>query len=48
MLEVAMLLGTNFALSGQLAWTPGGYGIVFARMMEDGFAMSPPLAPSTC
>jgi hypothetical protein len=31
-----MLLGTNFALSGQLAWTPGGYGIVFARMMEDG------------
>jgi hypothetical protein len=26
----------NFALSGQLAWTPGGYGIVFARMMEDG------------
>jgi hypothetical protein len=35
-LGVAMLLGTNFALSGQLAWTPGGYGIVFARMMEDG------------
>jgi hypothetical protein len=32
----AMLLGTNFALSGQLAWTPGGYGIVFARMVEDG------------
>jgi hypothetical protein len=35
-LGVAMLLGTNFALSGQLAWTPGGYGIVFARMMQDG------------
>jgi hypothetical protein len=35
-LGVAMLLGANFALSGQLAWTPGGYGIVFARMMEDG------------
>jgi hypothetical protein len=35
-LGVAMLLGTNFALSGQLAWTPGGYGIVFARMVEDG------------
>jgi hypothetical protein len=35
-LGAAMLLGTNFALSGQLAWTPGGYGIVFARMMEDG------------
>ncbi len=36
-LGVAMLLGTNFALSGRLAWTPGGYGIVFARMMQDGF-----------
>jgi hypothetical protein len=35
-LGVTMLLGANFALSGQLAWTPGGYGIVFARMMEDG------------
>ena len=35
-LGVAMLLGTNFALSGQLAWTPGGYAIVFARMMQDG------------
>jgi hypothetical protein len=35
-LAAAMLLGTNFALSGQFAWTPGGYGIVFARMMEDG------------
>jgi hypothetical protein len=30
-LGAAMLLGTNFALSGELAWTPGGYGIVFAR-----------------
>jgi len=36
-LGVVMLVGTNFALSGQLAWTPGGYGIVFARMMQDGF-----------
>jgi hypothetical protein len=35
-LGVVMLLGTNFALSGQLAWTPGGYGIVFARMLQDG------------
>jgi hypothetical protein len=32
----AMLLVTNFALSGQLAWTPGGYGIVFGRMLQDG------------
>jgi hypothetical protein len=35
-LGVVMLLGANFALSGRLAWTPGGYGIVFARMMQDG------------
>jgi len=35
-LGVVMLLGGNFALSGHLAWTPGGYGIVFARMMQDG------------
>ena len=35
-LAAAMLLTANFALSEQLAWTPGGYGIVFARMLEDG------------
>jgi hypothetical protein len=35
-LGAAILLMTNFALSGRLAWTPGGYGIVFARMMQDG------------
>ncbi len=35
-LSAAMLLGANFALSGRLAWTPGGYGIVFARMLQDG------------
>jgi len=32
----AMLLVTNFAFSGQLAWTPGGYGILFGRMLQDG------------
>jgi hypothetical protein len=32
----AMLLVANFALSGQLAWTPGGYGVAFGRMMQDG------------
>lgn len=32
----AMLLVTNFALSGQLAWTPGGYGVAFGRMLQDG------------
>jgi hypothetical protein len=35
-LGVGMLLAGNFALSGTLAWTPGGYGIVFARMLQDG------------
>ena len=32
----AILLSTNFALSGQLAWTPGGYGVAFGRMLQDG------------
>jgi len=31
-----MLLAANFALSGRLAWTPGGYSIAFARMLQDG------------
>ncbi|HLI98834.1 MAG TPA: hypothetical protein VKT76_03875 [Bradyrhizobium sp.] len=31
-----MLLSANFALSGQWAWTPGGYSIAFARMLQDG------------
>lgn len=25
-----------FALSGQFAWTPGGYGVAFVRMLQDG------------
>jgi len=29
-----MLLSANFALSGQLAWTPGGYAIAFGRMLD--------------
>ena len=32
----AMLLAANFALSGQLAWTPGGNGVAFGRMLQDG------------
>ncbi|MET4474933.1 hypothetical protein ABIA89_008775 [Bradyrhizobium sp. LA6.7] len=32
----AMLLAANFALSGQLAWTPGGFGVAFGRIMQDG------------
>src|ERR1700753_2156354 len=31
-----MLLAANFALSGQLAWTPGGSGVTFGRMLQDG------------
>jgi hypothetical protein len=35
-LAAVMLLAANFAVSKRLAWTPGGYGIVFARMLQDG------------
>jgi hypothetical protein len=31
-----LLLSANFALSGELAWTPGGYGVAFGRMLQDG------------
>jgi len=31
-----MLLSTNHALSGQWAWTPGGSGVAFGRMLQDG------------
>jgi hypothetical protein len=33
----ALLLAANFALSGQLTWTPGGSGVAFGRMLQDGF-----------
>jgi hypothetical protein len=32
----AMLLSANFALSGKVAWTPGGTGVAFGRMLQDG------------
>jgi hypothetical protein len=32
----ALLLTTNFALSRQFAWTPGGYSIPFGRLLQDG------------
>jgi hypothetical protein len=32
----AMLLSANSALSGHFAWTPGGYGVAFGRMLQDG------------
>lgn len=31
-----MLLAANHALSGKWAWTPGGTGVAFGRMMQDG------------
>lgn len=31
-----MLMSANHALSGKWAWTPGGYGVAFGRMMQDG------------
>jgi len=31
-----LLLASNFALSGTLAWTPGGSGVAFGRMLQDG------------
>jgi hypothetical protein len=31
-----MLLAANYALSGTVAWTPGGTGVAFGRMLQDG------------
>ncbi|MDX2205513.1 MAG: hypothetical protein NW223_22375 [Hyphomicrobiaceae bacterium] len=31
-----LLLACNLAVSGRLAWTPGGASVLFARMLEDG------------
>ena len=31
-----MLLAANFMMSGKVAWTPGGYGILFGRILQDG------------
>jgi hypothetical protein len=31
-----LLVGANHALSGQWAWTPGGSGVAFGRMLQDG------------
>lgn len=35
-LGACMLLTCNLALSGRLVWTPGGFELVFGRMMQDG------------
>jgi hypothetical protein len=29
-----MLVSANYALSGQVAWTPGGYAIALSRMLK--------------
>jgi len=31
-----MLLGANYIVSKTVAWTPGGYGLAFGRMLQDG------------
>lgn len=35
-LGAALLLGGNYIVANKLAWTPGGYGIAFGRMLQDG------------
>jgi hypothetical protein len=35
-LGAAMLLAGNYVIGKRLAWTPGGYGIAFGRMLQDG------------
>jgi hypothetical protein len=35
-LSAAMLLGANYIVSKTVAWTPGGYGLAFGRMLQDG------------
>jgi hypothetical protein len=35
-LGAIMLLAGNYVVAKRIAWTPGGYGIVFARMLQDG------------
>ena len=35
-LGAALLVGANAAVAGKIAWTPGGYGLAFARMLQDG------------
>jgi hypothetical protein len=35
-LGAAMLLAGNYVLAKRLAWTPGGYGLAFSRMLQDG------------
>jgi len=36
LLGAAMLLSANYVVGKRIAWTPGGYGIAFGRMLQDG------------
>lgn len=35
-LGAAMLVGANYAVARRVSWTPGGYGVAFARLLQDG------------
>ena len=35
-LGAVVVLTANFAVSGRLAWTPGGFALSFGRMLQDG------------
>jgi hypothetical protein len=35
-LGAAMLVGANYVVAKRLAWTPGGIGLAFGRMLQDG------------
>jgi hypothetical protein len=35
-LGAGLLLAGNYIVAKQIAWTPGGYGIAFGRMLQDG------------
>jgi len=35
-LGTAMLLAGNYIVAKKIAWTPGGYGLAFGRMLQDG------------
>ncbi len=35
-LGAVMLVSTNYVASGSVGWTPGGYGLAFGRMLQDG------------
>jgi hypothetical protein len=38
-LGAVMLVGANYVVAKRLAWTPGGIGLAFGRMLQDGIVM---------